>query len=122
MKTSEVKKLSPAGMELADRIAKIDKSCYDPDNDLLLVGSFLKNEPGYTPTPAYDCAKNRWVLLDLAYEVEKNNSYTRRRFPNDRSDALMHDAKRKLIWGCDTNGQVYVLRLVAAEADVRPIE
>jgi hypothetical protein len=122
MKTSEVKKLSPAGMELADRIAKIDKSCYDPDNDLLLVGSFLKNEPGHTPTPAYDCAKNRWVLLDLAYEVEKNNSYTRRRFPNDRSDALMHDAKRKLIWGCDTNGQVYVLRLVAADANVRPLK
>ena len=122
IKSGEVKKLVPTGQELGDRFAKVDRSCYDPVNDLLLLGSYLKDERGHSPTPAYDCAKNRWVLLDLAYEVEMHNDYTRRKMPNDHSDALMFDAKRKLIWGCDTNGQVYVLRLDASKANLRSLE
>jgi hypothetical protein len=122
LKTSEVKGLKPAGMELADQFAKIDKSCYDPVNDLLLLVSHMKDAGGHTPKTDYDAAKNSWVLLDIAYEVQKDGEYTRRKFPNERSDALMFDAKRKLIWGCDTNGQVYVLRLDAAKANIRALE
>jgi hypothetical protein len=32
-------------------------------------------------------------------------------FPHRRSDGLMFDVRRKLIWGTDANSQVYVLRL-----------
>lgn len=122
LKSSAVEKLKPAGQAAGRRIAGVAKACYDPENDLLLLGTHLTGSSGHSPTPAYDCAKGRWVLLDLAYKVDKDDSYTRRRFPNEVSDALMFDARRKLIWGCDTRGQVYVLRLDAATANMRPLE
>ena len=34
-------------------------------NDLLLMGTYLKDTGEWTPTPAYDCERNRWVALDL---------------------------------------------------------
>jgi hypothetical protein len=33
----------------------------------------------------------------------------------------MHDARRKLIWGVDTNSQVFVLRLEPDRADLEPL-
>lgn len=122
LKTNVVKALSPAGMEHADRFANVDKSCYDAANDLLLLGTFLKNAGDHTPTPAYDCAGNRWVLLDLKYETGKRFNNTTRAFPQNRSDGMMFDPQRKLIWGTDTNSQVWVLKLTAEKANVRPLK
>ncbi len=122
LKTFAVTGLSPAGRERASGFANIDKCCYVAAADLLLMGTYLKDAGDHTPTPAYDCASNRWVTLDLKYSTGKRSGNTTRAFPHSRSDALMFDARRKLIWGTDTNSQVYVLRLNAEQADMNPLE
>ncbi len=122
LKTNTVEGLSPAGGEHADRFANVDKCCYDADHDLLLMGTFLKDKGDHTPTPAYDCQHNRWVTLDLKYSTGQRFGNTTRAFPHGRSDALMFDPRRKLIWGTDTNCQVYVLRLGLDAADVQPLD
>jgi len=121
LKTGKVSALSPEGAEHTKRFANIDKSCYDAANDLLVVGTYLTEAGEQTPTPAYDCTKNRWITLDFKYELGKRGKRTVRRFPHTRSDALMYDPMRKLIWGVDTNGQVYVLRIELESAGVKPL-
>ena len=120
-KTIEVELLTPAGHDHAHHFANVDKWCYDAANDLLLLGTVLKDSGDHTATPAYDCGNNRWVTLDIKYAVEKRGQHTRRKFPHQRSDGLMFDARRKLIWGTDTNSQVYVLRLDPKRAGVKPL-
>ncbi|MBC8288839.1 MAG: hypothetical protein H8E37_00835 [Planctomycetes bacterium] len=111
LKTNAVQALSPQGREEAGSFANVDKCCYDATYDLLLLGSYLKDSGAHTPTPAFDCAGNRWVKLDIGYSTGKRSGNTTRAFPHRRSDGLMFDARRQLIWGTDTNSQVYVLRL-----------
>ena len=111
LKTNVAKALSPEGREEAVNFANVDKCCYEAKNDLLLLGTFLKDSGDHTPTPAFDCAANRWVKLDIGYSTGKRSGRTTRSFPHRRSDGLMFDQKRQLIWGTDTNSQVYVLRL-----------
>jgi len=122
LKTGAVKGLDPEGREGARRLATVDRSCYDAQSDLLLVGTYLKDAGDHTLTPAYDCAANRWTTLDVAYDVSKRGDRTVRAFPHQRSDALMFDPARKLIWGTDTGGQVFVLRLDMRRANQQPLE
>jgi hypothetical protein len=122
LKTRTVKALSPQGREHASRLSNVDKCCYDATNDLLLLGAYLKDAGDHTPTPAYDCAQNRWITLDLQYATGTRSGNTTRAFPHARSDGLMHDAGRKLIWGTDTNSQVYVLRIDLDRAAVKPLD
>lgn len=111
-----VKSLSPAGQDQAHRFANVDKCCYDAQNDILLLGTYLKEAGDQTTTPAYDCRNNRWMYLDIAYVTGQKSGNTTRAFPHSRSDGLMYDGKRQLIWGTDTNSQVYVLKLDVATA------
>lgn len=111
LKTNVVTALSPEGRGEAVNFANVDKCCYDAKNDLLLLGTFLKDSGDHTSTPAFDCAANRWVKLDIGYSTGERSGSTTRAFPHRRSDGLMFDAERQLIWGTDTNSQVYVLRL-----------
>lgn len=119
--TAEVTALSPDGLDEARRFANVDKCCYDAEHDLLLLGTYLKDAGDRTPTPAYDCQTNRWLLLDIGYSTGKRYGRTTRAFPHSRSDGLMFDAKRKLIWGTDTNSQVYVLRLDMKTVKQQPL-
>jgi len=121
LKSQRAEALSPAGMEHATRFANIDKCCYDAAGDLMLLGTYLKDGGARTATPAYDCANNRWVTLDLKYQIGERYGQVTRAFPHQRSDALMFDARRKLIWGTDTNSQVYVLRLQPERANLQPL-
>jgi hypothetical protein len=121
LKTNRVTGLSPQGGEHAGRFANVDKCCYDADHDLLLLGTYLKDAGEAAPTPAYDCRNNRWITLDLKYSTGKRYGNTTRAFPHRRSDGLMYDARRKLIWGTNTNSQVYVLRLDLDQANVQPL-
>ncbi len=121
LKTNSVKGLAPQGREHATRFANIDKCCYDAASDLLLVGTYLKDAGEHTPTPAFDCENNRWVTLDIKYSTGKRSGNTTRAFPHVRSDGLMFDSRRNLIWGTNTNSQVYVLRLDLKRADVQPL-
>jgi len=114
--TGKVTKLTPDSAELGSRFAYIDRCCYDPDNDIVLIASFLNNSDGKpagekTATPAYDCQNNSWITLDIDYEVGERYGRVRRDFPHGRSCGLVYDAKRKLYWGTDTNSQVFVMKL-----------
>jgi len=119
METLAVKELSPKGREQAGRFANVDKCCYDAAHDLLLLGTYLKESKDHTPTPAYDCESNRWITLDIGYTTGTRLGNTTRAFPHRRSDGLMFDPRRQLIWGTNANSQVYVLRLVLDQAHAR---
>ena len=122
LKTRAVTALSPPGMAAAHRFAFIDRCVFDPASDLVLMASYLTGSGGQTPTPAFDCAANRWVTLDLKYTATKRTERTDRDFPHGRSCGIAYDPKRKLIWGTDTNSQIYVLRLDASAANIKPLE
>ena len=109
--SQSVAALSPGAMDGVRASRYIDRCCYDAANDLVLMTTYLEGGGDHTSTPAYDCAENRWVMLDIKYEVEKRHARTNRAFPHGRSCGVMYDPKRKLIWGTDTDSQVYVLRL-----------
>lgn len=121
LKTNVVTGLSPEGREHAARFANVDKCVYDAANDLLLIGTYLKDAGEHTATPAFDCKHNRWVTLDLKYSVGERYGRTTRAFPHTRSDGLMFDPARKLIWGTNTNSQVYMLRLDLERANAKPL-
>ena len=121
LKTNLVKGLSPTGRQFADRFANVDKSCYDAAHDLLLMGTHLKGTGAHTPMSAYDCVNNRWITLNIRYKTEIRLNRVRRKFPNERSDGMMYDPRRRLIWGTDTNSQVYVLRLDMKQVHKKPL-
>ena len=122
LKTRVVTALSPPGMNAAHRFAFIDRCVFDPAADLVIMASYLTDAGEQTPTPAFDCAANRWVTLDLKYSATKHTDHTDHDFPHGRSCGIACDPKRKLIWGTDTNSQIYVLRLDASAANIRPLE
>ena len=122
LKTNTVTGLSPKGREHADRFANVDKCCYDADHDLLLIGTYLKDAGDHTPMPAYDCRNNQWITLGIEYSTGERFGRTTRAFPHNRSDGLMFDPRRQLIWGTNTNSQVYVLRLDLERIDKRPLK
>jgi hypothetical protein len=114
--TGSVAKLSPGGQSAASAIPYLCQIRYDPDHDLMLVGATLPPRDGFRRTPAYDCAGNRWESLKIG--GDDPNGKTGRNV----SLGLMHDAKRQLFWAVDTHSNVYVLRLDAKTADIRPLE
>ncbi len=122
LKTLTVTALSPPGMASAHRFAYIDRCVFDPASDLIIMASFLEDSGEQTPTPAFDCAANRWVTLDLKYKSTKHTDRITRDFPHGRSCGIVFDPKRKLLWGTDTNSQIYVLRLDAGAANIKPLE
>jgi hypothetical protein len=121
-KTGAVKALAPVNMAAASQIAGLDRGCYDAANDLFLVATVLRAGGEVSRTPAYDCAGNRWVSLDLKYKTRKRGKRVYRNFPHGHSAGVMYDPKRKLIWGTDTNSQVYVLKLDAKKADIKELQ
>ena len=120
--TNTVQALAPEGRTGAHRFAYIDRWVYDPGSDLVLLASYLKEEGEHTPTPAYDPRGNRWVTLDLGYETARRGERVTRAFPHGRSNGIVFDPKRGLLWGTDTNSEVYVLRLERGSAGEKTLE
>jgi len=112
-----VSELSPRGAEAAADIPYLCQIRYDIEHDLLLVGGLLPaDQTGRRRTPAYDCAGDRWVSLDIA--GDDPNGKTGRNV----SLGLMYDPARKLFWAVDTNSNVFVLRLDPQKADMRDMQ
>jgi hypothetical protein len=117
LKTGEVSRLNPQGMEAAAAIPYLCQIRYDAVNDLLLVGATLSpGDDALRRTPAYDCAKNEWLSLKLAGDDPSGKA------GRNVSLGLMFDAKRKLFWAVDTNSNVFVLRLDPKSADPQPLK
>ncbi|MBV8880435.1 MAG: hypothetical protein JO332_10755 [Planctomycetaceae bacterium] len=116
VRSGEVTLLSPAGKEKAVAVPYLCQLRYDPTSDLLLGGCTLEpGADGQRRTPAYDCAGDRWVSLRIGGEDPSGKK------GRNVSLGMMFDAKRRLFWAVDTNGNVYVLRLDAAAADLQPL-
>lgn len=112
LKTMQAKALSPGGMERAANFPAVVRLSYDPDRDLMLVGTTLPPDAaGVQRTPAYDPAGNRWVTLRLAGDQPATG----------HSMGLVYDKKRKLHWASDRRGQIWVLRLVPAAAGMEAL-
>ena len=124
-KTAVASKLAPknAGAFVAAKFSDpFDRAVYDPENDLILFATYAAGDPATVRrTAAYDCGGDRWVTLNLDYAIEGKRALQPR--GGGHSCGLMFDARRKLIWGCDTHScRVYAMRLDPKTADVRPIE
>ena len=81
-----------------------------PEADaVLVVGASLapagEGKDALRPSLAYDCGKNAWVVLNLG------GTHPAGKAGRDVSLGSAYDAKRKLTWATDANGEVYVLRL-----------
>lgn len=115
-KSLKVRKLAPEGMKEAAAVPYLCQIRYDPQNDLMLVGGTLPPDAAkFRRTPAYDCAKNRWVEMKITGDDPSGKN------GRNVSLGLMYDAKRKLWWAVDARSQVFVLKLDAAKADVQAL-
>lgn len=125
LKTGETMKRTPANASAlaALDLKGIDRAVYDPDHDLVLFSALLPGEVGRPQRAlAYDCAADKWVSLDLGYEVAKGKRPAHPAGPG-HSCGLLFDAGRKIIWGIDTHDcRVYALRLDPKTADIKPVE
>ena len=120
LKTLAATALSPGNMAAAGPGAfPIDRACYDPESDLVLMAGLLPPVGGEPArTAAYDGAGNRWVSLNITCEIGKDAKPLTPRGPG-HSSGLMYDGRRQIFWGVDTyHCQVYALRLDARRADV----
>ncbi|MCG3179889.1 MAG: hypothetical protein BIFFINMI_02239 [Phycisphaerae bacterium] len=112
-KTNVLSKLTPAGSADAPRqIGFWRELAYLPDADWIVVaGSTLAAEGGENevrPTLAYDCANNKWLSLTIGGPSPAGKG------GRNVSQGTGYDAERGLIWATDTNSEVFVLRLDAA--------
>ncbi|MGA2065431.1 MAG: kelch repeat-containing protein [Thermoguttaceae bacterium] len=110
-RTNELAELRPGGANAAAAtIGFWRELAYVPDADaVLVVGASLAPAGGAKDPPrpslAYDCDKNAWIALDLG------GTHPAGKGGRDVSLGSAYDAKRRLAWATDTNGEVYVLRL-----------
>lgn len=103
LRTGRAAWLNAAGQEKAAVHSR--ETVYLPDEDLVLVGAHVRGGDGRVLWPAYDCAKNAWLGLELGGDDPVGKGA----FNN--SMGLMVDANRKLIWAVGQNSHVHVLRL-----------
>jgi hypothetical protein len=123
LKTLAATELSATNMAAAAATTfGIDRACYEPQADLVLMGTLLPSDAdGFQRTPAYDCAANRWVSLRIGYEVAGDKKAPET--PRGHSSGIVYDAKRKVVWGVETGRvAVFVLRLDSAKADVSELK
>jgi hypothetical protein len=114
--SKKVRKLAPDGMDAAGAIPYLCQIRSDPVNDLLLVGATLPPDTnGIRRTPAFDCAKNRWISLNIAGDDPSGKN------GRNVSLGLMHDPKRNLWWAVDAASQVFVLKLDPKSVDIQPL-
>ena len=121
--TMAARPLNPVNMAAAaGRAYQIDRACYVPDADLMLLCTLLPGGDGdLRRHVAYDCERNQWVSLRINHETDKRGPLAPTAVR--RSVGLVYDARRKLIWGVDTNRvRVFVLRFDAKEAGIEPMK
>ena len=98
-KTRAVEKLMPANIDLG-KMHNTREMVYVEHADLVLFGSAPRTQGKKAYTVAYDCAANKYLLLDAGGVVYGHGA------------AWMYDAKRKLVLAtAHRHGDAYALRL-----------
>jgi hypothetical protein len=121
LKTGEVKKLNPEGMDLIKGGRFARESAYLPKGDLVMIGYLLQGEGGVV-VPFYDCEKNRWLGAKMPGAEFINGGK-----PGSSVDlGLAHDPKRDLVWATlcclRREGALQVCRVDAATLDAKPLK
>jgi hypothetical protein len=124
LKTGEVKKLNPAGMDLirGDKEGRFAReSAYLPKCDLVMIGFLLQRKGGLV-VPFYDCEKNRWLTATMPGADFLNAGK-----PGASVDlGLAYDPKRDLVWAtlCSLRkeGALQVVRLDGATLATQPMK
>jgi hypothetical protein len=123
LKTSSVKALNPVNKQAgAALVARTDRSCYDPDNDILWLACSQKDLKTPDRFVGYDCAKNEFVSLAAGFTKVMGGMGLRPAVPYGYSSGIVFDAKRHLLWGVDTAGYVTVMRFDRGKSDIKPLE
>ncbi len=118
----KVELLDPEGMGKFKKWNFLAKECtYHPDSDMVIWGERLwAREVSAKPLPdlfpAYDVAKNRWLLIRIPVEKGAVLPYL--------SGVITWDPQRQLFWAADANasGGVSVLRFDPAKAEIAPMK
>lgn len=117
LKTGKVAVLEPKGSDkFPAEVSEGREATYLPDDDLVIVCSRAKDTQ---KTLVYDCAADAWLeLKDTAKEVKPG------RFEPGYgvSWGVDWDPKRKLLWGVDSPGNVYVMRFDRKSAALEPLK
>ncbi len=109
--TNVLVELKPGGANAAAATVNFWRElAYMPESDaVLVVGASLapagEGKDALRPSLAYDSGKNAWIVLNLG------GTHPAGKAGRDVSLGSAYDAKRKLTWATDANGEVYVLRL-----------
>ena len=122
LETRRVRTLDPTNREAAaGKKYTIDRACYVPGADLVLLCTLLPGEgDGLRRHLAYDCGRNRWVSLRIQYEEADRGPLAPTAVR--RSVGLVWDGRRELVWGVDTHRlRVFALRFDAKTADLEPL-
>jgi len=120
--TLQVSPLNPEGMDNSKTWWFFPREvAHHPDSDLFIWAErYKKGKPDAKPFPnlfpAYDAAKNRWVLISLA--VEKGAVLP------SLSGGIAYDARRRVFWAADSGGGggVSVMRFDASKAEITPLK
>ncbi len=123
LKTGEVKKLNPEGMDAvkAGRFAR--ESAYLPKCDLVMFGFLLEGESGLI-VPFYDCEKNRWLAARMP-GAEFMNGGKKAKAGSSVDLGLVYDPKRDLVWStlCALSpGCLQVVKVDAATLGATPLK
>jgi len=123
LKSGEVKKLNPEGMDLLKGSRFARESVYLPKSDLVMLGFLLQGEGGLV-VPFYDCEKNRWVAAKMPGAEFMNGGKQAK--PGSSVDlGLVYDAKRDLVWStlCALRqGCLQVVKVDAASLNAQPLK
>jgi hypothetical protein len=109
--STEVQDVSAMGAsqvaEGNDRQTNFREAIYLPAEDLVMIGA---------AGLLYDCGKNAWFKTDLDSDkppITKEGSY---------NIGVMFDSHRQLVWGVNTNSQVFVLKFDAKTAKMEALK
>lgn len=124
LKSGEVKKLDPEGMDALKGARFARESAYLPKGDLVLIGFLLQGEGGFV-VPIYDCEKNRWLAAKMPGAEFMNGGKNAK--PGSSVDlGLAYDAKRDLVWStlCSLRGEgaLQVVHVDAATLGATPLK
>lgn len=120
LKTLEVKKLNPTGMEFIKVKRFARESAYLPKSDSVMFGFLLQQEAGLV-VPFYDCDKNTW----LGSKMTGSDFFNRGAAGSSVDLGLVYDSKRDVVLSTLCNlkpGSLNVVRIDSTTLGAVPLK